>query len=269
MLQHQIDQIVKSLKSEDLRATLSTLSKIFDNAVQHPNDDKYRQIKLTNKKFSNEVWRYPACEELMKMSGWVLEADLVRLRDESCIHTVSDLIKSVNQGKIISLPSSVVKIPHSQYKAVLKAIFDGSIADIQTLLNHNNISTAGTIMLQTGESVDLLEAAISIQKVDVVELLFKTYSVDFYLASTTVVDTIFCTVPQSFAIEFLKLSGVRQNFKFEGMKNTSLLHLATMYKCFDIIRFLITRSRDIDVNITDDFLRTPLHYACLAKHTES
>ena len=126
MLQHQIDQIVKSLKSEDLRATLSTLSKIFDNAVQHPNDDKYRQIKLTNKKFSNEVWRYPACEELMKMSGWVLEADLVRLRDESCIHTVSDLIKSVNQGKIISLPSSVVKIPHSQYKAVLKAIFDGT-----------------------------------------------------------------------------------------------------------------------------------------------
>ena len=49
MLQHQIDQIVTSLRPEDLDAAFSTLSKIFDNAIQHPNDDKYRQIKLTKK----------------------------------------------------------------------------------------------------------------------------------------------------------------------------------------------------------------------------
>ena len=119
----------------------------------------------------------------MKMSGWVVEA-------------------------------AVVKIPHSQYKAVFKAIVDGSIADIQKLLNHNNISTAGTIVLQNGKSIGLLEAAIPVQQVDVVKLLVETYSVDFCLESTTVVGSIFCTMPQSFAIEFLKLSGVRHNFKF-------------------------------------------------------
>jgi len=84
----QLDKIISSLSSEDLEATLSTLKKIFDNIIQHPNDDKYRQIKLANKIFSSKVWRYPACEELMKMSGWVVEDDHVRLTDVTHIQTV-------------------------------------------------------------------------------------------------------------------------------------------------------------------------------------
>jgi len=85
-------QLSAFLTPEDLEATLSTLRKIFDNIIQHPNDDKYRQIKLANKTFSSKVWRYPACEELMKMSGWVVEDDHVRLRDDSQIQTVYSAI---------------------------------------------------------------------------------------------------------------------------------------------------------------------------------
>ena len=52
MLSKQLDKIITSLSLEDLEATLSTLRKIFDNIIQHPNDDKYYQIELANKTFS-------------------------------------------------------------------------------------------------------------------------------------------------------------------------------------------------------------------------
>ena len=67
------------------------------------------------------------------MSGWVVEGDIVRLRvrDESwIIHLASRFIRMIYHDEILSLPSSIVKIPHEKYKAVLSAIFDGNIADI-------------------------------------------------------------------------------------------------------------------------------------------
>ena len=91
-LSAQLDKIAAFLTPEDLETTLSTLRRIFDNIIQHPNDDKYRQIKLANKTFNIKVWRYPACEELMKMSGWVVEDDHVRLRDDSQIQAVNTAI---------------------------------------------------------------------------------------------------------------------------------------------------------------------------------
>ena len=67
------------------------------------------------------------------MSGWVVEGDIVRLRvrDESwIIHLASRFIRMIYHDEILSLPSSIVKIPQEKYKAVLSAIFDGNIADI-------------------------------------------------------------------------------------------------------------------------------------------
>ena len=110
-LSRQLDKVVTSLGPDDLKATLSTLVKIFDNIAQHPNDDKYRQIKLANKRFSNKVWRHRVCEELMKMSGWVVEDDHVRLKDESCVHVVSQLLvplwNKVRMTDTVSTPSSL------------------------------------------------------------------------------------------------------------------------------------------------------------------
>ena len=84
---------VKKSTQKDREATLSTLKRIFDNIIQHPNDDKYRQIKLTNKRFSSDVWRYPAAVNMMKMAGWDEEdSDCVRLRDDSDAKAISELL---------------------------------------------------------------------------------------------------------------------------------------------------------------------------------
>ena len=90
----QLNRLITSLSSKDQEATLSTLKRIFDNVIQYPDNDKYHQIKMTSKTFTSKVWQYPAGEELMKMSGWVVEGDYVRLKDDSCVQTVSQLLKS-------------------------------------------------------------------------------------------------------------------------------------------------------------------------------
>ena len=74
-----------NLSPEEQTATLSTLKKIFGNVIQNPNDCKYRQIKLANQRFKDEVWKYPFSEELMKTSGWIVEGDDITLRDDSHI----------------------------------------------------------------------------------------------------------------------------------------------------------------------------------------
>ena len=81
--------------------TLSTLKRIFDNIIQYPNDDKYRQIKLTGKTFSSEVWQHPAGEKLMKMSGWIVDNDHVRLRDESSVQIALAIISLKLQVSIM------------------------------------------------------------------------------------------------------------------------------------------------------------------------
>ena len=56
-LQSYVTALVEELKKstvKDREATLTTLKKIFDNIIQHPNDDKYRQIKLSDKRFSSK-----------------------------------------------------------------------------------------------------------------------------------------------------------------------------------------------------------------------
>ena len=108
-LSQQLNKIVASISPEDVETTLSTLRKIFDNIIQCPNDDRYRQIKLANKTFNSKVWRYSACEKLMKMSGWVVVNDHVRLKDDSHVHTVSQLLESLHKAVTTTGPSVLGK----------------------------------------------------------------------------------------------------------------------------------------------------------------
>ena len=276
MLQKQIDKIASSLKPEDLESTLSTLRKIFDNIIQHPNDAKYRQIKLVNKIFSSKVWRYPACEELMKMSGWVVEDDHVRLRDDSHVHIASKLLesfcgkKNVNQsqGYMSSSGSSITKYSIFKYQALVSAVLSSKISDIHSLLNPCNISNAGTIYCEDGSSANLLCSAVLSQKLNVVELLLKEYFVDPYVADNygfLMICAVFTVAPQSFIISFLKTCGVRMSFKFPKHDST-LLHVAVYTCCFQVVCFLVEECR-ADVNMSDNSLYTPLHIAYLAGHT--
>ena len=272
MISIQLNKLVTSLSPEDQEATLSTLKQIFDNVIQHPNDYKYHQIKLTDETFTSKVWQYPAGEELMKMSGWVLEGDHVtelRLRDDSCVQIVSQLLKSF----LSSSPTGVVLFPDDEFQVLIEALYNGDIACIQKLLKVSHISPNGRIYCESGSSLNLLHAATIGQQLDIVKLLLTDYSMDPYVVSIRedvsylYIQYIFEIAPQSYIIALLKHCGVKTDFKTDG---DSLLHIAVMSDCFDVVSFLLEECSGIDVNVTtdDDYLHTPLHVAYICGHTQ-
>ena len=268
MVSKQLDKLVSSLTPKDREGTLSTLKRIFDSIIQHPNDDKYHQIKLTDEIFNNEVWQYPAGEELMKMSGWVVEDDHVRLRDYSCVQIVSQLLKLF----LSSSATSVVPFPDDEFHVLIKAFYNGDIPCIQKLLKSFHISPGDIIYSESGSSFHLLEAATIAQQIDIIKLLLTDYSMDPYVVSMSdntsfpLIEYIFYCAPQSFIIEILKYCGVKGDFK--AKKGFSLLHCAVISNCFNVVCFLLEECNGIDVNATDDYLWTPLHLAYLTGHTQ-
>ena len=268
MISKQLNKLVTSLSPKDQEATLSTLKKIFDNIIQHPNDDKYHQIKLTSKTFTSKVWQYPAGEELMKMSGWVVESDHVRLRDDSCVQIVSQLLISF----LSSSATNVVSLLDDEFQVLIKALYNGDIACIQKLLKVSHISPNGRIYSESGSSLNLLEAATIGQQLDIIKLLLTDYSMDPYVVSMNddrsfpYIVNIFAIAPQSFIIAVLKHCSVKTDLKTGGV---TLLHYAVIFNCFDVVHFLLEKCSGIDVNATkEDNLVTPLHVAYLCGHTQ-
>ena len=115
--------------------------------------------------------------------------------------------------------------------------------------------------------------AIVLQKADVVKVLVERFSVDPYELyydgekPCRCIITIFDQAPQSFIIDFLKISGVRVQYllKVDGF---TLLHTAVLTCCFDVVCFIIEECEEMDINATDDNLHTPLHAAYLGGHRQ-
>ena len=247
MILKQLDKLDALLNPESREATFSVLKRIFENVIQHPNDDKYRQIKLNDETFSSKVWQYPAGEELMKMSGWVVEDDHVRLRDDSRVQIVSQLLKSF----LSSSATGVVPLPDNEFQVLIKALYNGDVPCIQRLLKASRISPNGTIHSESGSSLNLLKAATIAQQIDIVKLLTTDYSMDPYVMSMrddVSFPHIFLYAPQSFIIAIMKYYKVKSD-----LEEFSLLHYAVVGNCFDVVCFLLEECSDIDVNVTDDY----------------
>ena len=259
MISKQLNKLVTFLSPKDQEATLSILKRIFDNIIQHPNDDKYQQIKLTDETFTSKVWQYPA-GELMKMSGWVVEGDHVRLRDDSCVQIVSQLLKSF-------LP---VPFPDDEFQVIIKALYNTDIACIRKLLKVSHISPNGKIYSESGYSLNLLRAATIGHQLDIVKLLLTDYSMNPYVMSISDdrpvpnVWDMFMYAPQTFIIAILKCCGIKRGFKI--INGGSLLHIAVVYNCFNVVSFLLEECSGIDVK--DNNSQTPLHLACLSGHIQ-
>ena len=205
------------------------------------------------------------------MSGWVVEGDHVRLRDNSCVQIASQLLKSF----LSSSATAVVPFPDDEFQVLIKALYNGDIACIQKLLKASRISPNGRIYSESGSSLNLLQAATIGQQLDIVKLLLTDYSMDPYVVNMSddisypYIEYIFYYAPQSFIIAIMKWCGVKSDLK--AIEGDSLLHLAVALNCFDVVCFLLEECSGIDVNVTDeddDYLYTPLHVAYLYGHTQ-
>ena len=66
----------------------------------------------------------------------------------------------------------------------------------------------------------------------------------------------------------MKHCGIKTDFRTTDYY--SLLHIAVVSNCFNVVSFLLEERSGIDVNVTtdNDYLQTPLHLAYLYGHTE-
>ena len=252
ILSKQLDKLINSMNPKDQVATLSTLRKIFDNIIYYPNNDRYRHIKLANKTFSSKVWQYSAGQEFIKMAGWIVQDDHMELTDDSLVHTAASLLK-----ELCTLPSD-------QHGTIMNAALRGDTNTIEKTLNLNNVSIAGVVYFQNGSSINLLKVAVATYNADIINLLKNTYSVDIYIPSEHNFALLFEHAPESFAIEVLKICGIKASFTLDGF---TLLHLAVMFNCAKVVHHILI-TKDVDVNTTDKHMCTPLHYANLFDHKE-
>ena len=293
-LLEQLRKLAASLTPKDLGATLSTLRRIFDNIIQHPNDDKYRQIKLTSKTFSSKVWQYPAGEELMKMSGWVVEDDHVRLKDEWCVRILLHfLVQKLGEiGNSTSLPSCntlskstllgkrsrdqcISADTHSSSKCIecfsiskdtgpIKvAVLSGNGSRLKKLLSQYDIGHAKNIQLDAGP---IIQYAYMAGQIGIVRILVNEYGVNPNISGEDGLMHFFeifdrsdsTEAYQSYIIHFIKEFNI--DVHNQGCHCTAL-HIAMLHKLYTVAKFLVEECK-VDVNcILNPSDGTPLHMA--------
>ena len=271
MLSKQLDKLINSLSPEDRKQTLLALQICFKNIDLQPHNEKYRQIKLNNKRLCNKVWQYPAGEELMKMSGWEVVDACIKLKDDSCVKTVLQLLKQ-HQERIHTQKEFQGVLTGSQFEGLTLALLDENIVEINRLLQHCGITNAGRVYCEDGTSMNLLFAAIATHQNDIVELLVDDYDVIPYMVDhhsnnhKPCLFRIFDEASEAFIIGFLTALGCI-NICFE-VNGYGLLQTAVLTNCLEVVLFLFENYARMPVNYTDDHDRTLLHLAYLSGNLE-
>ena len=257
-ISEQLDTLVMSLEIYNQEATLSTLKGIYDDIIQHPNDDKYRQIKLAD---NNKVWQYPAVVELMKMSGWAVESDYVKLRDDSYVQIVAELLESVCKKN--SHKWFLFKQPFSDYAAsvitglnhdqlcITQAIGSGNGALLREVLGKYDISAIKEIRLS--RNVHIITAVLLFRQIGIARILATEYGIDFNAVDNTgcpYYTTLFkCAGDSSDSAQALMTELIKE-LKLDvaaHYQHVPVLHLAVLLKLDIVLKFLVEEYK-VDIN---------------------
>ena len=237
-LAKQLETLIADLKPEDQGPTLSTLKKIFDNVSQDPHNEKYRQIKIANKRFNNTVWKYPAGEKLMKMSGWTVEGDHVRLNNDFHIQTLSEILSCHVPDMHVQLkPITGTKdhvappcydLPLGYEDEMTKALFDGEVLKLRGLLEQVKIP-ANRILIH---EEPLLDVALAFRRIGIARILIKEYSLEIN-------DTHIHKFLKNGALETEAMDLITE-FNV-NINDIELILFALQCRCFEIIKYAIEK----------------------------
>ncbi|XP_064404298.1 UBX domain-containing protein 6-like [Halichondria panicea] len=105
-LDGHLELLCGSLSLEDSLATVKTLTKIVQNALDHPGEERYRQLILSNKTVSTKVWKYVSAQEFMLAIGWVqIDGTIVLPSDDLLPDALIALAKAQSVLDIVPPPS--------------------------------------------------------------------------------------------------------------------------------------------------------------------
>ena len=233
-LSRQLAVLLDYLNPEDRAATLKTLTEIFQNIIQYPDVDKYRQIRVNNKRFSNTVWKYPAGKEFMKMCGWVLEGDHLRFIDDSNINLLTSMLdKQGEQSSAIAAQAGTSDGTENDMEMLLVAIASGDSLKLRSLLERVKIPV-NKILVRRTPPVDL---ALTFRQIGIARILIKEYSLEINIACI-----------RKFVVHGGSESEVIDLItEFNIDIDPNFVFLALQCKCFEIVKFAVEK-RGFNVN---------------------
>nr|CEL67762.1 TPA: PUB domain-containing protein [Neospora caninum Liverpool] len=83
----------ETVSAEEAERSIATLRKILSNILQHPTDEKFRRLKLTNKRFHESVGSHPELVKILLLAGFVLHpGEAVEFPSDAPLHKLSDLL---------------------------------------------------------------------------------------------------------------------------------------------------------------------------------
>jgi len=273
MLSKQLDNLITSMNHEDCKQALLMLQICFKNIDLHPHDDKYRQIKLNNRMFYSRAWQYPAVKEFMKMSGWEIEGAFIKLKDDSYVQIVLQLLKTRLEGDYMQQKGIQKMFTIEEFEALTSAVFAEDIIAINMLLQKSGISNTGRVYCENGSSINLLCAAVTTHKYYVVKFLLRWYNINPYEIDRygdnqrPCIFQVFHQAPEAFIIKFLSAPySIDVCVKFDGF---TLLHTAVLTNCMIVLSHLFSKDcQEKCLKCTDDKRRTSLHLAYLYGNVE-
>ena len=160
------------------------------------------------------------------------------------------------------------------FETLTSAVFAKDIAEIDKLLQHCGISSAGRVWCEDKSSINLLFAAVTTHQCNIVQLLVKRYEVNPYevdLHSNSqrrpCIFQIFHQESETFIMQFLSaLYTVDVCARVDGF---TLLHTAVLTNCLKVLSFLFSKNCKVNcMKSTDYKSRTSLHLAYLYGNTE-
>ena len=113
-------KICDTLPPEEAKIAVDTLSKIIQNVLEHPSEEKYRQVKTTNKGFYQKVWRHSVAQEFLILVGW----SLVNGLEEKIIFQANELIQE-----------ALAALVRARLYLEQPDLFVGSITDVPFIVN--------------------------------------------------------------------------------------------------------------------------------------
>jgi len=78
----EYERALRSLPLDKWEETLELIEKLTRNVVRNPRDEKFRKIRLTNKKISEFITEVPGATELLRVMGWT---DATSEEGEACL----------------------------------------------------------------------------------------------------------------------------------------------------------------------------------------
>lgn len=208
----------------------------------------------------------------MKMSGWKVEDTSIKLKDDLYIQIVLQLLERKLASSYIQKDFQGV-LTVRQFETLISAVFAKNIIEIDELLQHCGISSAGRVWCEDKSSVNLLFAAVTTHQCNIVKLLVKRYKVNPYEvdlqdnSKRPCIFQIFHQESENFVIQFLSsLYTVDVCARLDGF---TLLHTAVLTNCLKVLSFLFSKNCKVDcMKCTDNQRRTSLHLAYLYGNTE-